>query len=435
MPGFGYQTESIGILSSLVHAGTISWTPYPGHPLNTCNFTHMLIYLLAFCIRVKFSGILDRYLEPQIVKDLGVKMVFLSGPRQAGKTTIAREMLKSQYDAAEYRQRYLNWDDSSDRELIFRGASPFAPGLVVFDELHKYARWRQYLKGLYDKRGDELRILVTGSARLDYYRRGGDSLQGRYHHLRLHPLSLREVRAGAGNVLGDLLELGGFPEPFLSGSADEARRWSREYRARVLREDLADLEKVSELSLLEHLAVRLPDLVGSPLSINALREDLQVAHQTLSRWIGILERLYQVFRVYPFGAPAIRAVKKEAKHYQLDWSLVGAPAARFENLVACHLLKENHFLEDARGIDRELRYFRDIEGREVDFVVLESKRPIRFIECKLGGKDTSPSLLYLHRKFPAVPAVQVQANEDVDIMTRDGIRICPASRFLTELSV
>ncbi len=361
-------------------------------------------------------------------------MVFLSGPRQAGKTTIAREILKSRYDTEECKKRYLNWDDRSDRELIFRGASPFAPGWVVFDELHKYARWRQYLKGLFDKRGDELGILVTGSARLDYYRRGGDSLQGRYHHLRLHPLSLKEVYPYAGNTLNDLLELGGFPEPFLSGSADEARRWSREYRSRVLREDLADLEKVSELSLLEHLAVRLPDLVGSPLSINALREELQVAHQTISRWLGILERLYQIFRIYPFGAPTIRAVKKEAKHYQLDWTLVDAPGARFENLVACHLLKENHFLEDIKGIDRELRYFRDVEGREVDFVVLEKKRPIRFVECKLSGRDASPSLRYLHHKFPAVPAIQVEAIADCDIMTKDGIRICAAARFLSELA-
>ena len=378
---------------------------------------------------------LMRYLEPQILKDLERKMVFLSGPRQAGKTTIAQGILKSRYDPAEHKSRYLNWDDSADRELIFRGASPYAPGLVVFEELHKYARWRQYLKGLYDKRKDELQILVTGSARLDYYRRGGDSLQGRYHHLRLHPLSLREVHPYAGDALADLLALSGFPEPFLSGSADEARRWSREYRSRVLREDLGDLEKVSELSLLEHLAVRLPDLVGSPLSLNALREDLQVAHQTVSRWVGILERLYQIFRIYPFGAPTIRAVKKEAKHYQMDWTLVAAPGARFENLVACHLLKENHFLEDTKGIDRELRYFRDVESREVDFVVLEEKRPIRFVECKLSGRDASPSLRYLHHKFPAVPAIQLEAAGDFDIMTKEGIRICAAARFLSELAV
>ena len=189
-----------------------------------------------------------------------------------------------------------------------------------------------------------------------------------------------------------------------------------------------------ELSLLEHLAVRLPDLVGIPLSVNALRKDLQVAHQTISRWIGILERLYQIFRIYPFGAPTIRAVKKEAKHYQLDWTLVGDPGARFENLVACHLLKENHFIEDTEGIDRELRYFRDVEGREVDFVVLERRRPIRFVECKLSGRDASPSLRYLHHKYPGVPAVQVAAIADFDIMTKDGVRICAAARFLSELA-
>ncbi|HYK92039.1 MAG TPA: ATP-binding protein [Acidobacteriota bacterium] len=376
-----------------------------------------------------------RYLEAQILKDLGRKMVFVSGPRQAGKTTLAQTILRSQYAPAESGRRYLNWDDSSDREMIFRGESPFPPGLVVFDEIHKYARWRRYLKGLYDKRKEELRVLVTGSARLDYYRRGGDSLQGRYHHLRLHPLSLREVLSSREDAFTALLDLGGFPEPFLSGSADEARRWSREYRSRVLREDIADLERVSELSLLERLAVRLPDLVGSPLSLNALRADLEVAHQTVRRWVEILERIYQIFRIHPFGAPSIRAVKKEAKHYQFDWTLVRDRGARFENLVACHLQKENHYLEDTRGIGRELRYFRDVENREVDFVVLEDSRPILFVECKLSGRDLSPSLRYLHSKFPAVRAIQVTAAGDIDIMTRDGIRICDAPRFLSELAV
>ena len=169
--------------------------------------------------------------------------------------------------------------------------------------------------------------------------------------------------------------------------------------------------------------------------MNSLREELQVAHQTVSRWIELLERVYHIFRVFPFGAPAIRAVKKEAKHYHFDWSAVRDRAARFENLVACHLLKENHFIEDTKGTDRELRYFRDVDGREVDFVVLEDRKPVRFVECKLSERNPSTPLRYLHGKFPGVPAIQVVAAGSVDILSRDGIRVCSAPRFLSDLLV
>lgn len=140
----------------------------------------------------------------------------------------------------------------------------------------------------------------------------------------------------------NLLIMSGFPEPFLEGSETEARRWSREYRNRLIHEDVSSLESVSDLGNLEMLVMLLPQLVGSPLSINALREDLQVSHKTVSRWIDILERLYAIIRIAPFGAPRIRAVKKEQKHYHYDWSLVPDMPQRFENLVAIHLLKWVH---------------------------------------------------------------------------------------------
>ena len=203
----------------------------------------------------------------------------------------------------------------------------------MFDEIHKYRLWRRFLKGLYDRRRPRQRILVTGSARLDFYRHGGDSLQGRYHLLRLHPLSAGELGLRRPAELRDLLTLGGFPEPFFGGDQTEARRWSREYRNLLVREELTSLERVTDLGRLELLMVRLPALVGSPLSVNALREDLQVAHATVANWLAILERLYALFRVSPFGAPRIRAVKKEQKHYHLDWSVVPEEPARFENLV------------------------------------------------------------------------------------------------------
>ncbi len=359
-------------------------------------------------------------------------MVFLAGPQQAGKTTLAKEQLRR--SGQDPQHRYLTWDKAAHRELILQETFPAGPGMLVLDEIHKYRHWRQAVKGLFDTRGDELRILVTGSARLDHYRRGGDSLQGRYHFLRLLPLSLAELEDRSQGSLEALLHYSGFPEPFLEGSELQTRRWSREYRSRLVREDLRDLERVHDIDSIEKMVLRLPALVGSPLSLNALREDLMVSHQSVSRWMSMLENLYLVFRLYPFGAPMIRAVKKEAKHYHLNWTVVRDPGPRFENLVACHLLKWAFFLQDTEGRDVELRYFRDVDRREVDFVLVEDGRPTHFLECKLAGRKLSTALRYLKKRFPEVPATQlVLRDADIDVQTRDGIRLQAARLFLAEL--
>jgi predicted AAA+ superfamily ATPase len=168
------------------------------------------------------------------------------------------------------------------------------------------------------------------------------------------------------------------------------------------------------------------------ISINALREDLQVSHQSVSRWIGMLENLYMIFRIYPFGAPKIRAVKKEAKHYHLDWTVVSDPGARFENMVACHLLKWIYYEQDTQGHDTELLYFRDIDKREVDFVVVRNRKPIHLIECKLSDRSISLSLKYLKKRFPNVTATQVMRESDMDWVTKEGIRVCSAHHFLKD---
>lgn len=373
---------------------------------------------------------LPRYLERNVELDLENKMVFLAGPRQVGKTTFAKALLEKNNIP---RERYLNWDAAEDREQIIRERFPTGAGWVALDEIHKYSRWRQVVKGLFDKRHPEVSVLVTGSARLDHYRHGGDSLQGRYHFYRMHPLTLAELKSSSRGDLKDLLVYGGFPEPFGAASEKETRRWSREYRSRLIREDLQDLERVKDIGLMESLAIRLPELVGSPLSINALREDLQVSHKTVARWLTIFENLYLVFRIYPFGAPKIRAVKKEAKHYHIDWTTVRAAGARFENLVACHLLKWCHFLKDTEGREVELRYFRDIDRREVDFVVLEDQKPVYFIECKNSDRDTSRSMRYLKKRFPDVKALQLSLEGNREFETKDGIVVMPTGRFLSGL--
>jgi predicted AAA+ superfamily ATPase len=366
-----------------------------------------------------------RYLVTQVRHDLNRKMVFVAGPRQVGKTTLALGLPGASAG-------YLSWDVAEHRERILKRELPNSR-LWVFDEIHKYRSWRNLLKGLYDGRRRGQRILITGSARLDFYRFGGDSLQGRYHMLRLHPFSAKELAIHTSTRLGDLLKLGGFPEPFLSGSEVEARRWSREYRDRLVREDVSGLERIQDLGNLELLALRLPELVGSPLSINALREDLQISHKTVDGWLRVLERLYAIFRLSPFGAPRIRAVKKEQKHYHFDWSLVPSEPARFENLIASHLLKWVHFEQDARGRDLELRYFRDTDGREVDFVVVEGRQPKLLVECKWADTDVDRSLRYLKARFPETEAWQVSAIGTKDYVTPEGIRVSPALPLLNRL--
>lgn len=379
--------------------------------------------------RGEITAILDlmfiRYLFTQIKRDLKRKMVFVGGPRQVGKTTLAKALLRDN-------PGYLNWDVPLHRELILKKELPVSP-LWVFDEIHKYRYWRNFLKGVYDSKAAEQKIVVTGSARLDYYRFSGDSLQGRYHYLRIHPLSLAEIQSHQQTDLLALLELGGFPEPYFSGSQIEAKRWSREYRTRLIREDLVQLERVHDLGNIELLALRLPELVGSPLSINALREDLQVSHKTVSTWLLMLERLYAIFRLPPFGTPTIRAVKKEQKHYQFDWTLVNEPSLRFENLVASALLKWVHFQQDTRGEEFNLAYFRDVQGREVDFVVTLNHQPIQFIECKWNDAPISPALKYLKQRFIGCEAWQISAVGKKDFVGDLSIRVCPATVFLSEL--
>ena len=369
-----------------------------------------------------------RYLSTQVERDLTRKMVFVAGPRQVGKTTLARMLPGAD-------RGYLNWDVAEHRERILRRELP-SSRLWVFDEIHKYRNWRNYLKGVYDRHGAPPRgprILVTGSARLEVYRFGGDSLQGRYHLLRLHPLSAAELDLKTPGQLRDLLTLGGFPEPYFGGSLVESRRWSRDHRTLLIRDEVASLERIQDLGTLELLILRLPELVASPLSINAVREDLQISHKTAAAWLQVFERLYAIFRLPPFGAPAVRAVKKEQKHYHVDWSVVPAEAARFENLVACHLLKWVHHEQDTQGRDVELRYFRDTDGREVDFVIIDRQRPVLCVECKWADTPVDKSLRYFKVRFPDCDAWQLSATGTKDYVNPDGIRVAPALTLLRTL--
>ena len=372
---------------------------------------------------------LPRYLKTPVSDDLKTRMVFVGGPRQVGKTVFAVGFL----DPPDIQQPgYLNWDDVQVRSALMKGELPSGQPVIVLDEIHKYARWRNLIKGFYDTRKTETAFIVTGSARLDHYRKGGDSLQGRYHYYRLHPFSLRELNPDPSKSdLEHLLTFGGFPEPLLRGEERFRRRWQRERTHRVIYDDIRDLERVREISLLELLAEELPRRVGSPLSVKNLREVLDVAHETADRWVRVFERMYYCFRIPPHGAPRIRAVKKEQKLYLWDWSVVPERGARFENLVACQLLKYCHYVEDFEGYTMELRFLRDTDKREVDFVVVKDGRPQFMVECKTGEKDVSPSLHYFRERTGIADCYQVHAG------TRDyekkGIRVLPFQTFCREL--
>ena len=367
---------------------------------------------------------MNRYLKKPVLEDLKNKMVFIGGPRQVGKTTLS-------LDLAPKKHRYLNWDTLEDREFILRQYFP-TEKFIIFDEIHKFKLWRGYVKGLYDKHKYKKKILVTGSARLDYYRHSGDSLQGRYHYYRLHPFTVKELDIQTTEDIKSLLNLGGFPEPFLSGSKRQALRWQREYRSRVIHEDISSLELSQNLSQMELLLIRLPELVGSPLSVNALREDLDLSYKTVAKYLDIFERMYLIYRLPPFHSHKLRAVKKEKKHYHYNWADVQDKGARFENLIAGHLLKWIHFQQDYEGKNIELCYFRDTDKREVDFIITNNKKPIQAIECKLKSKNTSSNLKYFKAKFPNTECIQVHLENTREYESKEGIKSLTWKTFLKD---
>lgn len=387
-----------------------------------------------------------RYLEPMIEADLQQKMVFLGGPRQVGKTTLAKRILASWSAGV-----YLNWDNRDHRLELRKPRWPAEPALVVLDEIHKWRGWKRWIKGEYDEHGDRLHFLVTGSARMDIYRRGGDSLQGRYHHYRLHPFTLAEIeqkipnprtfvpgreiplnRSGNRNDLEALMQFGGFPEPFLAQNIRNHRRWLKERLDRFVREDVRDLESVRDLSQIQLLADLLPDRVASPLSLNSLREDLEVSHRSVTNWMEILERLYFAFRILPFRSRAVRSLKQMSKAYLWDWSAITDKGARFENLIALHLLKLCHFLEDGEGFRVALHYLRDRAGHEVDFLVTLDRMPWFAVEAKLRADRIDPSLKYFRDRLKIPWTYQVVLEGERDFLA-EGVRCLPAAKFLAAL--
>jgi hypothetical protein len=351
--------------------------------------------------------VMKRYLSSTILSDLGKKMVLLTGPRQVGKTTLAKELM-----ASFRRPQYLNWDVTEDRRiLVGQSWSPRAD-LLVFDEIHKMPDWKSYLKGVFDGRAEGQAILVTGSARMETFRQSGESLAGRYFQTRLHPFSVREwvelTDAKPDDALDRLMERGGLPEPFLAEDQSQAERWRQQYFTDLVREDVLEFSRIQEIRAMRLLVELLRERVGSPLSIASLARDLQIAPNTVAKYLDILEALYIIFLVRPFHRNVARAILKEPKVYFFDTGYVrGDDGVKWENACATMLLKHVNFEQDALGKQSSLSYLRTKEGAEVDFVLCDDDVPTHLIECKHGDNRPAPALIKFAALFTAAQAIQL----------------------------
>jgi len=385
------------------------------------------------------------------------QIVFLSGPRQVGKTTLARRLL------AEFGNpdNYLNWDDFDHRQIILEGTEavidrlgldrlqPQKP-LVVFDELHKFRHWKTFLKGFFDRFEERLHVLVTGSSRMDLFRKGGDSLMGRYFRYRLHPLSVRELIGEVDpdqliqrpvalpkDILKQLIRFGGFPEPFLKANSRFFNRWQSLRREQLLREDIRDITRIQEIAQLEVLVQVLAQHAGQETKYSTLARRVRVSVDTIRRWLDTLESFYCCFRIRPWHRNLTTALRKEPRTYLWDWSLVHEEGLKAENFIASHLLKAVHWWTDLGHGQFDLYYLRTKEGREVDFLVTRDHEPWFIVEVKSSAsKNMNPNLPWFQKRINAVHAFQVCLDEpyiEADCFSETRPVKVPAVTFLSQL--
>ena len=374
---------------------------------------------------------MERYLEKSIKEDLKEKIVLLSGPRQVGKTTLSKQLISS--------YMYLNYDSTADRKIIRAEEWARDVQLVIFDELHKMKKWKSWIKGVHDTEEIPPYLLVTGSARLETYRKGGDSLAGRFFSYRLHPLTVNEICSFLNEepktALDKLLKFGGFPEPYLKANETFAKRWRRTHVDTIIREDLLDLEKVRDIKSIEILIDLLRARVGSLTSYSSLANDLQVSVHTVKHWLQVLENLYIIFPVHPYHRNIARSILKEPKYYLFDTGAVdGDIGAKLENVVALALLRQLHLIEDTTGSKAVLHYLRDKEKNEVDFLILIDKKPSLMIEVKVSDENFSKSLYRFHDFLKDAKPIQVVYNLKRKKSTRV-MEMLPAHEFLSDIKI
>ncbi|MCP5469226.1 MAG: ATP-binding protein [Chlamydiales bacterium] len=371
---------------------------------------------------------MEREQKEAIVRDLHKKMVFLTGPRQAGKTTLSISVAQ-EFDS----HIYLNFDVAEDRRVILDRSWHPSVELVILDEIHKLPDWKNYLKGVYDGRVAHQKFLVTGSARLEVFTEVGDSLAGRFFLHRLLPLSPSECeKVKAPYSVEHFLERGGFPEPFLAENKTEADRWRLQYVDSLLRTDVLDFENIQNVKAIRLIFEMLQERVGSPISYSSIAQDVSISPNTVKKYIQILEALYIVFRITPFSRNIVRSLLKEPKIYFFDLGLVrGDPGVVFENLIALSLLKFIYKKVDYEAQIYALHYLQTKERREVDFALVLDKKLEKLIEVKLSNGTPSRSLHYFHERYdvPAVQVVKDLKKEKID----HGIELISGINFLKRL--
>ena len=336
-------------------------------------------------------------------------MVFIGGPRQVGKTTLAQELLSDIKGDG----RYFNWDLDEDRYDILKKKWDSKNKLLIFDELHKYKRWKNWIKGIYDTQKNIHQIIVTGSARLDTLKKSGDSLFGRHFHWRLHPFTLDEhpEEISPEETFKRLMSVGGFPEPFLENDERFARRWRKIRYEKVLKDDLRDVKNFSNIKLLSVFLEIIRKKVTLPIVLSNVAEEIQLSPKTAKSWLYILESMYIAFIVWPYTKHLPRAIQKPPKVYFFDNAdVIGDEGVRFENLVAGSLLKRLNFLEDRDGYRYELRHLRDKDGREIDFVITRDGKIEELIEAKLSDDTISSQHYYYTTKLKPEKSTLIVAN-------------------------
>jgi uncharacterized protein len=376
---------------------------------------------------------MKRYLTDYILDDLKKKIVLLTGPRQSGKTTLSK-MLSNNFD-------YFNFDNPEHRLGLIERSWDRSKDLIIFDELHKLKNWKSWLKGIYDTEGVQPRIIVTGSAKLDTYKKVGDSLAGRFFQFRLHPLDLKEIKkiSNPDNlqaVLDRLLDTGGFPEPYLEGSTRFYNRWKRSHMDIILKQDMIDLENVRQITSIETLIQLLRKRVGSPVSYNSLAQDLQCSDKTIKRWLTILENMYVIFRVQPFHRNIARSILKAPKYYFYDTGqVIGDSGIKLENLTACALLKKIHYIEDCYGEQAQIYYLKTKDSREIDFFITRNEAPFLMLEVKWADSTPSRNFSIFGKRFPGVKKVQIVKKLDREKTYPEGTEIRSAHNWLADFSL
>lgn len=376
---------------------------------------------------------MERYLSSFVKKDSDKKIVLLSGPRQSGKTTLTKHLFKT-YD-------YLNFDASEDREAILQKQWRRDVDGVLFDELHKMPQWKRWVKGIYDTEGNRPRLLVTGSANLNTFRKVGDSLAGRYFLYRLHPLDIEEGTAywedgkrDSQEVFRRLMTCSGFPEPFLEGKRNFYKRWQKSHLDIILRQDFLDLYAIRSLKSIALLIDLLKPRVANPVSYANLARDLQADPKSVQSWLTMLENIYAIFRVTPYHTHIARSLLKEPKFYFYDIARVPDEGARLENLVASALLKRIQFLEDAYGHEGSLHYLRTRDGVELDFLVLIEGRPTLCVEVKTSDDAVSKGFSHFKKFIEEAACVQLVLNLKREYDTPDGVHVRSLIPYLASLS-